>query len=57
VAIKPILAQRRSRPFVDDRNRPDVLETRADDVLISRTVKNLVAASGNRFEDFGAPEK
>ena len=23
-------------------------------MLISRTVKNLVAASGNRFEDFGA---
>jgi hypothetical protein len=49
-----ILTQRRSRPFVDDRNRPDVSETRADDVLISRTVKDLVAASGTRFEDFGA---
>jgi hypothetical protein len=51
VAIKPILAQRRSRPFVDDRNRPDVSETRADDVLISRTVKDLVAppALGSRI--------
>jgi hypothetical protein len=54
VAIKPILAQRRSRPFVDGRNRPDVSETHADNVLISRTVKDLVAASGTGFEDFGA---
>jgi class 3 adenylate cyclase len=26
----------------------------ADDVLVSRTVKDLVAGSGIRFEDFGA---
>ena len=37
----------------EEQHRVRMLERGADDVLVSRTVKDLVAGSGIKFEDYG----